>query len=212
MKLNTKTKKKKGEVWSNFFVEKLLILNVNNLSIWSCLLAPTVPPWNRSWGRSWRHSNSWWTVGWRDREGQQDRYLQGWKSQSDAVKHVWYSQKIGIHIVLICVENSLLINWSVCEGWDRWQCWACPWTRSSVWSAGWCCRENHVAAKKALNPQPKMTTTHDMMQFVQNHVDAPADIDDVDPSKLRFTILFASKRSLSRCVMWNHYCSVFIYP
>ena len=68
-----------------------------------------------------------------------------------------------------------------------------------------------VAAKKALNPQPKMTTTHDMRQFVQNHVDAPADemeayipfhdIDDEDPSKLRFTILFASKRSLSRCVM-----------
>ena len=68
---------------------------------------------------------------------------------------------------------------------------------------------NKVAdTKRALNPGPKISTTHDMRQFITNHIEVPEDelegyipfydIQDEDPKKLRFTVIFASKRSISR--------------
>ena len=70
---------------------------------------------------------------------------------------------------------------------------------------------NKVAAvKKSATQHQKMKTTHDMRQVVNNHLEVPIDdneafipyydIDDEDPTKLRFTIIFASNRSISRCV------------
>ena len=70
---------------------------------------------------------------------------------------------------------------------------------------------NKVAAvKKSATQHQKMKTTHDMRQVVNNHLEVPIDdneafipyydIDDEDPTKLRFTIIFASNRSMSRCV------------
>ena len=68
-----------------------------------------------------------------------------------------------------------------------------------------------AAVKKAATQHKKMKTTHDMRQVVQNHLEVPNDeneafipfydIDDEDPTKLRFTIIFASSRSMSRCVL-----------
>jgi hypothetical protein len=71
---------------------------------------------------------------------------------------------------------------------------------------------NKVAAvKKTVNQHQKMRTTHDMRQVVKNHLEVPIDdneafipyndIDDEDPTKLRFTIIFASSRSISRWVI-----------
>ena len=68
---------------------------------------------------------------------------------------------------------------------------------------------NKVAGmKKTLNPHPKVNTTHDMRQFIEKHLVQPEDendafipyydIKDEDPNNLRFTIIFASSKSIDR--------------
>ena len=67
-----------------------------------------------------------------------------------------------------------------------------------------------AAVKKNLNPQPKISTTHDMRQYIINHLQEPEDetegfipfheIKDESVDNLRFSICFASKRSISRYI------------
>ena len=65
--------------------------------------------------------------------------------------------------------------------------------------------------KKSLNPEPKVTTTFDMRQLINKHLEVPDDemeafipfydIQDEKPSNPRFTVIFASKRSLARWIL-----------
>ena len=64
------------------------------------------------------------------------------------------------------------------------------------------------ATKKSLNPEAKIMTTFDMKQFINKHLEVSDvdtegyipfyDIQDEDPKHLKFTVIFASKKSISR--------------
>ena len=65
-----------------------------------------------------------------------------------------------------------------------------------------------AATKKSLNPEAKIMTTFDMRQLINKHLEVPVDetegyipfydIQDEDPKHLKFTVTFASKKSISR--------------